>query len=201
MLIGYARVSTEEQNLDLQLRALHEAGCAKIFKDRGVSGTVSVRRGLDRTLKTAKPGDVLVVWKLDRLGRSLPHLIDTITALRDRDVGFLSLQEQIDTTSAGGRFYLHILAALAEFEREMIRDRTKAGMAAAKKRGVRLGRPPKLSSDEVALALSMLDEGQTRTAVAEHLDVNILTLRRALISKPPKQSKAGPESHSEGSGL
>jgi len=201
MLIGYARVSTEEQNLDLQLQALHDAGCAKIFKDRGVSGTVSVRCGLDQTLKAAKPGDVLVVWKLDRLGRSLPHLIDTITALRDRDVGFLSLQEQIDTTSAGGRFYLHILAALAEFEREMIRDRTKAGMAAAKKRGVRLGRPPKLSPDQVALALSMLGKGHTRTAVAEYLDVNILTLRRALTSNPAKESKAEPATHSEGSGL
>ena len=200
MLIGYARVSTEEQNLDLQLRALVEAGCLKIFKDRGVSGAVNVRRGLDRLLKCAKPGDVLVVWKLDRLGRSLPHLIDTITELRDRDVGFLSLQEQIDTTSAGGRFYLHILAALAEFEREMIRDRTRAGMAAAKKRGVRLGRPPKLSPDQVRLALSMLDKGHTRSAVADHLDVNILTLRRALISSPQRESKAEAAPHAEGSG-
>ena len=200
MLIGYARVSTEDQNLDLQLRALVEAGCLKIFKDRGVSGAVSGRRGLDQTLKCAKPGDVLVVWKLDRLGRSLPHLIDTITGLRDRDVGFLSLQEQIDTTSAGGRFYLHILAALAEFEREMIRDRTKAGMAAAKKRGVRLGRPPKLSPDQVRLALSMLEEGRTRTAVAKHLDVNILTLRRALISSAPRESKSEEAARAEGSG-
>lgn len=190
MLIGYARVSTEEQSLDLQLRALETAGCGKIFKDRGVSGAVNKRRGLDRALKCAKSGDVLVVWKLDRLGRSLPHLIDTITALRDRDVGFLSLQEQIDTTSAGGRFYLHILAALAEFEREMIRDRTKAGMAAAKKRGVRLGRPPKMTPDQVALAHGMLDKGHTRNAVAEYLGVNILTLRRALMVGPPKESEA-----------
>lgn len=180
MKIGYARVSTDEQNLDLQLQALEAAACDRVFKDQGISGSVADRRGLNRAIKALKHGDVLVVWKLDRLGRSLPHLIDTITALRDRGVGFLSLQEQIDTTSAGGRFYLHILAALAEFEREMIRERTKAGMAAAKKRGVQLGRPFKLSQNQIKEAIRMVKDGQTRNAIARHFKVSALTLRRAL---------------------
>lgn len=180
MKIGYARVSTDEQNLDLQLQALDGAACDRVFKDQGISGSVADRRGLNRAIKALKPGDVLVVWKLDRLGRSLPHLIDTITALRDRGIGFLSLQEQIDTTSAGGRFYLHILAALAEFEREMIRERTKAGMAAAKRRGVQLGRPFKLSQPEINEAIRMVKDGRTRNAIAAHFKVSALTLRRAL---------------------
>lgn len=178
--IGYARVSTDEQNLDLQLQALETVACDHIYRDRGISGSVADRRGLDRALKALRPGDVLVVWKLDRLGRSLPQLINTITALRDRGVGFVSLQEQIDTTSAGGRFYLHILAALAEFEREMIRERTVAGMAAAKRRGVQLGRPVKLSADEIAQAIAMVHGGYTRTAIAAHFKVSVITLRRAL---------------------
>lgn len=180
MKIGYARVSTDEQNLDLQLRALKDAQCDQIFKDKGVSGSATERQGLNRALKALKDGDVLVVWKLDRLGRSLPHLIDVITALRDRGVGFHSLQEQIDTTSAGGRFYLHILAALAEFEREMIRDRTKAGMEAARQRGVRLGRPYKMTKKQIDEAIAMVHEGRTRTAIAAHFKVSALTLRRAL---------------------
>lgn len=180
MKIGYARVSTDEQNLDLQLEALEAAGCTHVYTDKGISGSATKRRGLNRALKAVEAGDILVVWKLDRLGRSLPHLIDIITALRDRGVGFLSLQEQIDTTSAGGRFYLHILAALAEFEREMIRERTKAGMAAAKKRGVQLGRPLKLSACQIQDAIAMVKDGRTRNAIAAHFQVSALTLRRAL---------------------
>ena len=180
MKIGYMRVSTDEQHLDLQRQALEAAGCERMFEDQGVSGAARDRKGLKRALRAAKTGDVLVVWKLDRLGRSLPHLIETITALRDKGIGFQSLQEQIDTTSAGGRFYMHILAALAEFEREMIRDRTTAGMQAAKRRGVKLGRPSKLDAEKLAQARKMLKAGISRKAVAETLEVSPLTLRRAL---------------------
>lgn len=180
MQIGYMRVSTDDQNLDMQRHALEAAGCEIIHEDQGVSGAAVVRQGLTKALAAVGEGDVLVVWKLDRLGRSLPHLIDTITGLRDRGAGFRSLQEQIDTTSAGGRFYMHILAALAEFEREMIRDRTKEGMKAAKRRGVTLGRPHKLAPFQVDEARRMIAEGRNRKEVAALFSVSALTLRRAL---------------------
>lgn len=181
MNIGYARVSTEEQNLDLQLQGLEAAGCVKVFKDHGLSGEARERPGLASALARAKDGDVLVVWKLDRLGRSLPHLVEIIDALRQAGVGFRSLQEQIDTTSAGGRFYLHILAALAEFEREMISERTKAGMAAARRNGKHVGRPRKLTDAQIARARAMIDSGgETRASVATMLDVDVTTLSRAL---------------------
>ena len=135
MKIGYARVSTEEQSLDLQIRALRDAGCERIFRDSGLSGVASVRPGLHRAMKALRPGDVLVVWRLDRLGRSIVHLLESVQLLRDREIGFCSLQEQIDTTSAAGRFYLHMLAALAEFERELIRDRDQRGQIKLKALG------------------------------------------------------------------
>jgi DNA invertase Pin-like site-specific DNA recombinase len=181
MNIGYARVSTEEQNLDLQVQALEAAGCARIFKDRGLSGAARERPGLANVLAAAETGDVLVVWKLDRLGRSLPHLVEVIDSLRAVGVGFRSVQEQIDTTSAGGRFYLHILAALAEFEREMISERTKAGMAAAKRNGKHVGRPRKLTATQIVRARKLIEPGdQTRRAVAAMFGVDVATLRRAL---------------------
>src|SRR5690606_18144610 len=180
MKIGYMRVSTDEQHLDLQRQALELAGCERIFEDHGVSGAARERKGLKKALRNLKPGDVLVVWKLDRLGRSLPHLIETITSLRNKNIGFQPFKEQIDTTSAGGRCYMHILAALAEFEREMIRDRTKAGMDAAKRRGVRLGRPTKLDAEKLAQAKKMLKAGISRKSVADSFNVSPLTLRRAL---------------------
>ncbi len=180
MKIGYARVSTEEQNLDLQRHALDAAGCDKIFEDHGVSGSISIRQGLNEALAALRRGDVLVVWKLDRLGRSLHHLIEVVTGLQDQGIGFLSLQEQISTNSSGGRFYLHILAALAEFEREMIRERTRAGMQAAKRRGVKLGRPHKLSDADIEIAKKMLANGTTRQDIAKGLGVSLLTLRKAL---------------------
>jgi DNA invertase Pin-like site-specific DNA recombinase len=183
MNIGYARVPTEEQNLDLQLQALEASGCEKIFKDHGVSGAAAERRGLADALAAAQNGDVLVVWKLDRLGRSLPHLINVITGLRDAGIGFRSLQEQIDTTSAGGRFYLHILAALAEFERELIAERTKAGMASARRRA-HIGRPRKLTAQQIARARELIKSGEeTQAGAAALFGVNVATLRRAL-SKP-----------------
>lgn len=180
MKFGYARVSTDEQNLDLQRLALRAAGCEKVFEDRGVSGAAKVPPGLSRLLKALGPGDVLVVWRLDRLGRSLPHLIEVIGDLHGRDIGIHSLREQIDTTSPAGRFYLHMLAALAKFERELIRDRTIAGMAAARARGVRWGRPPKLTPEQIALARDGLAGGQKFELVAARLAVSSLTLRRAL---------------------
>lgn len=180
MKLGYMRVSTDDQHLDLQRQALETAGCDKIFEDQGISGSTVDRKGLKKALKALKPGDILVVWKLDRLGRSLAHLIETITILRDKGIGFQSIQEQIDTTSAGGRFYMHILAALAEFEREMIRDRTRAGMQAAKNRGVRLGRPSKLTREQVKAAQKMIESGISKQAVASTFKVSPLTLRRAL---------------------
>ncbi len=181
MNIGYARVSTDEQNLDLQLQALKAAGCKKIHEDHGVSGAAIERPGLTRALAGAQSGDVLVVWKLDRLGRSLPHLVEVINGLREAGVGFRSLQEQIDTTSAGSRFYLHILAALAEFEREMISELTRASMASARRRGKHIGRPRKLSAQQVTHARELIDSGlETRAAVAALFGVDVATLRRAL---------------------
>ncbi len=180
MRIGYARVSTEDQNLRLQLDALRTAECERIYRDDGISAVAKERPGLSRALKRLKPGDVLVVWKLDRLGRSLPHLIDVITDLRDRGIGFESLRDHIDTTSPGGRFYFHILAALAEFERELIVERTKAGMAAAKRQGVRIGRPRKLTAAQVEKARLRIDAGESVASVAATLDVNQTTLSRAL---------------------
>jgi len=181
MNIGYARVSTEEQNLDLQIQALDAAGCETIFQDHGVSGSAVERPGLAKALKKAGRDDVLVVWKLDRLGRSLPHLVEVINSLREAGIGFRSLQEQIDTTNAGGRFYFHMLAALAEFEREMISERTKAGMASARRRGKHIGRPRKLSAQQVAHARELIDSGkETRAAAAALFGVDAATLRRAL---------------------
>lgn len=181
MKIGYARVSTEEQNLDLQRQALEAAGCGKILEDHGLSGAAHSRPALNRALAALEAGDVLVVWKLDRLGRSLPHLIEVITGLRESGVGFCSLQEQIDTTSAGGRFYLHILAALAEFERELISERTRAGMNAARRRGVHLGRPPKLRPDQIEQARALIEAKEMKQGeVAAMLGVSPKTLWRAL---------------------
>src|SRR5437588_2632057 len=126
MLVGYARVSTEDQNLDLQKDALQQAGCEKLFTDVA-SGAKDERAGLTEAIAFLRPGDTLVVWKLDRLGRSLKHLIETVTALQARKIGFRSLQESIDATTSGGKLIFHIFGALAEFERDLIRERTRAG--------------------------------------------------------------------------
>src|SRR5512144_550949 len=145
MLIGYARVSTTDQTLDLQKDALEKAGCSKIFTDTA-SGAKAERIGLDEALNYVRSGDTLVVWKLDRLGRSLPHLIETITGLNNRGVGFKSITEAIDTTTSGGKLIFHIFGALAEFERDIIRERTQAGLTAARARGRKGGRPRALTS-------------------------------------------------------
>jgi DNA invertase Pin-like site-specific DNA recombinase len=140
MDIGYARVSTGEQTLALQLDALAQAGCGKVFTETA-SGATADRPALGQALAYLREGDTLVVWRLDRLGRSLPHLIETVAALRERGVGFRSLTEQVDTTTPGGKLVFHVFGALAEFERDLIRERTHAGLAAARARGRTGGRP------------------------------------------------------------
>jgi DNA invertase Pin-like site-specific DNA recombinase len=140
MLVGYARVSTAEQTLDLQEDALRKIGCEQIFTDTA-SGAKTDRLGLEEALSFVRAGDILVVWRLDRFGRSLKHLIETIGHLQERGIGFRSVQENIDTTTSGGKLVFHVFGALAEFERDLIRERTQAGLAAARARGRRGGRP------------------------------------------------------------
>jgi DNA invertase Pin-like site-specific DNA recombinase len=154
MRIGYARVSTQEQNLDLQKDALRRAGCKKIIEDIA-SGKTGNRPGLDRVRELLREGDVLVVWRLDRLGRSLKHLIELMASLEKQKIGFQSLQESIDTTSPGGKLIFHMFGALAEFERNLIRERTRAGLDAARARGRKGGRPKKLTAQQRALAIDL----------------------------------------------
>lgn len=165
----------------MQRQALETAGCEDILKVHGLSGTALSRPTLSRALEALSAGDALVVWKLDWLGRSLPHLIEVITELRESGIGFCSIQEQIDTTSTGGRFYFHMLAALAEFERELISERTRAGMQAARRRGVCLGRPLKLTTEQVAQARALIEAKEMNQGeIAAMLGVSSKTLWRAL---------------------
>src|SRR5215467_1615175 len=162
MLIGYARVSTQDQTLDLQTDALTRDGCEKIFTDT-TSGAKSERPGLQDAMDHLRAGDTLEVWRLDRLGRTLKHLIATITDLSDKGIGFKSLQEHMDTTTSGGKLIFHIFGALAEFEREVIKERTNAGLIAARARG-KLGGRPKIQAIEPkkrALAKALYEEGNT----------------------------------------
>ncbi len=177
--IGYARVSTIDQKLNLQRDALKAAGCDLILVDQ-VSGTRAKRPGLDKALAKLGPDVVLVVWRLDRLGRSLSHLVEVLKHIQAKGAGFISLTEAIDTTSAGGRLVFHMMAALAEFERALIVERTQAGLMAAKSRGVRLGRPKKLTVKQVKHGRVLLDGGETGHAVAQSLGVSRATLYRAL---------------------
>jgi DNA invertase Pin-like site-specific DNA recombinase len=174
--IGYARVSTRQQDLALQLADLRRAGCARTFRDVG-SGTIRRRPQLDACLDYLRPGDTLVVWRLDRLGRSLHHLVDVIAQLEQRDIAFLSLREAIDTTTAAGKLQLQLFAALAEFERELIRERSQAGREIAKVAGRLGGRPRKLTADKAAAALAIRDGGDmTMTQIARALGVGRTTL-------------------------
>jgi DNA invertase Pin-like site-specific DNA recombinase len=185
MLIGYARVSTQDQTLDLQTDALTRAGCAKLFTDT-TSGSKSERPGLQEALNHLRAGDTLVVWRLDRLGRTLKHLIALITDLSDHDIGFRSLQENIDTTTSGGKLIFHIFGALAEFEREIIRERTNAGLQAARARGRLGGRPTIQSRDpkKVALARKLYAErGMPVREICEMLHIGRSTLYRYLQDK------------------
>lgn len=157
MLIGYARVSTDDQNLDLQRDALTQAKCERIFEDT-VSGAFAEREGLTRLIETLRPGDTVVIWRLDRLGRSLKNLLQLIERLEKIQVGLRSLQENIDTTSSGGRLVFHLFGALAEFERNLTRERTKAGLSAARARGRLGGRPALLNPVKRALTLKLYQE-------------------------------------------
>ena len=155
--IGYARVSTNDQSLDLQIDALKQAGCIKIFQDI-ISGSKSERIGLAQALEYIRPGDTLVVWKLDRLGRSLKHLIEIVNDLHDKNIGFCSLHEVIDTTTNGGMLIFHIFGSLAQFERGLIKERTEAGLKAARARGRVGGRPKKMDIHKIAMAKSLMDD-------------------------------------------
>jgi DNA invertase Pin-like site-specific DNA recombinase len=178
MLIGYARISTHDQTLALQQDALEKVGCEKIFTDR-VSGTKAQRIGLTEALSHLREGDTLVVWRLDRLGRSLRHLIDTITELNARGVGFKSLTENIDTTTSGGKLVFHIFGALAEFEREIIRERTQAGLASARSRGKVGGRPKALSARQVQILRNMAaDPSLTVSDICKTLGIRRTTFYR-----------------------
>lgn len=179
-LIGYARVSTADQDTGLQVDALKAAGSEKIFEDTAGGGAGSKRSGLAAALASLTAGDVLIVWRLDRLGRSLPHLLETVAGLEARGVGFRSISDAIDTTSAGGRLVFHIMASLAEFERALIGERTKAGMAAAKSRGAMIGRRRALTSDQLEHAKPLVDAGQPAALGARTLGVGRSTLYRAL---------------------
>ena len=181
MEIGYARVSTGEQTLDLQLDALSKAGCGKIYQETA-SGAKADRPVLEEVLSYLRSGDTLVVWRLDRLGRSLGHLIDTVSALAERGIGFKSLTEQIDTTTSGGKLIFHVFGALAEFERDLIRERTQAGLAAARARGRLGGRPKKLAdAKQLALARSLYEGGETDIeTICRTLGISRATLYRAL---------------------
>jgi DNA invertase Pin-like site-specific DNA recombinase len=180
-LLGYARVSTLEQTARLQTDALKAAGCYRVFTDRA-SGALDERRELAKLFDQVRPGDTVVVWRLDRLGRSLRHLIDTVNALADRKVGFRSLTESIDTTTSGGKLVFHIFGALAEFERELIRERTQAGLAAARARGRHGGRPTVMPPDKVATARQMYESKDfTVEAIARVLGVSRASIYRHLV--------------------
>jgi DNA invertase Pin-like site-specific DNA recombinase len=180
MDIGYARVSTHEQTLDLQMDALTAAGCDRVFQDMA-SGARTARPGLDDALDHAREGDTIVVWRLDRLGRSLKHLIEVVTEMQERGVGFRSLQESIDTTTPGGKLIFHVFGALAEFERNLIQERTLAGLAAARARGRNGGRPRKLSKTKVDLLYRLYDEREhTVVEIAKIIGISKTTLYRYL---------------------
>lgn len=183
MLIGYARVSTQEQNLDLQLDALKRAGCEKVFSDTA-SGAKAARPNLEQALSHAREGDTLVVWKLDRLGRSLRHLIDTVQALSGRGIGFRSLQESIDTTTPGGKLVFHVFGALAEFERDLVKERTNAGLASARARGRKGGRPKALSEKQRQQAKALIkDPSISIGEICKTLRVSRSTLYRTVSGK------------------
>ena len=180
MRIGYARVSTEEQSPDLQIDALTKAGCDQIFKDHGISGVAPKRPGLEQALAALQPGDTLVVWRLDRLARSMQDLLGTVQALHEREVGFQSICEHIDISSAFGELILHVLSAVVHFERRLIVERTRAGMRAAKARGVKFGRKRLIDERTLTKATLLLRSGVSVPNIATGLGVSRSTLYRSL---------------------
>jgi len=180
MLIGYARVSTQDQTLDLQKDALQKIGCTRIFTDTA-SGSLAERPGLTEALQFLRSGDALVVWRLDRLGRSLQHLLETISDLQQRAIGFKSLTENIDTATPGGKLIFHVFGALAEFERDLIRERTQAGLVAARARGKYGGRPQRLNANQRALLHTLYADKKNRIAdILSVLHISKSTLYRSL---------------------
>lgn len=178
--IGYVRVSDKDQTENLQIDALKAAGCDVIYGDHGVSGNIKKRKGLDEMLASLKDGDTLVVWKLDRLGRSTIHLLQLLDDLRKRNVDFQAITQGIDTTTAVGRMLYGQLSVFAEFEREQISERTKAGMKAARARGIHVGRPRKLTPEQIKTAKQELVNGtETVNRLAEQYDVAPVTVIRA----------------------
>lgn len=188
MLIGYARVSTADQNLALQTDALTKAGCEKIFTERA-SGAVSDRAGLAEAMAFAREGDSLVVWKLDRLGRSMKGLVDLAAALEGRKIDLRSLTDGIDTRGAAGRFFFNVMAALAVMERELILERTNAGLAAARLAGKVGGRRPSMTPPKLEAARKLLQAGQAPKEVASVVGVSLATLYRHL---PASERQADP---------
>lgn len=189
MLIGYARVSTADQYLGMQEDALKSAGCEDIFKDI-VSGAKTARPGLHSAISHLRKGDTLVVWRLDRLGRSLAHLIETVKELNDKGIGFKSLQENIDTTTSGGQLIFHIFGALAQFERELIRERTQAGLKAARVRGRMGGRPVQLNTQEIRKLKKHYDKGDLSVMeICKLFNITKPTLYRYLKNEKQKKLK------------
>jgi DNA invertase Pin-like site-specific DNA recombinase len=180
MKYGYARVSTDDQNSALQIAALKKAGCKKLFTDEGISGATTKRPALLRCLKTVKPGDTLTVWKLDRLGRNVRDLIHMLDDLTARGVKFQSLTESIDTATPTGRAMWQMIGVLAELERSLISERTRAGVKAAKQRGVAFGRKPKLTAAQLKHARRLIEGGERPATVASSFSVGRSTLYRAL---------------------
>jgi DNA invertase Pin-like site-specific DNA recombinase len=177
MLVGYARVSTAEQNLDLQLSALKEVGCEKLYQDQ-ISGTKANRPGLSMALEVLRKNDTLVVWKLDRLGRTVKGLIDLVNQLHQQEIHFKSITDNIDTSTAAGRFFFHVMASLAQMERELMAERTKAGLAAAKAKGRIGGRKRKMTQSKIESAKQLLASGAPPKDVAQNLGISVPTLYR-----------------------
>ena len=177
MLIGYARVSTQDQALDLQTTALQKAGCEKLFEDK-ISGRLATRPGLTKALDMLRKGDTLVVWKLDRLGRSLKNLVDLVNDLQARGVQFKSLTDSIDTATASGRFFFHVMASLAEMERELTVERTRAGLEVARQLGRKGGRKRQMTESKIVSAKKLLASGVPPRDVAKNLGVSVPTLYR-----------------------
>jgi DNA invertase Pin-like site-specific DNA recombinase len=218
MQLGYARVSTGEQDFSMQVEALKAAGCERVFAE-SASGATKDRPELTAALSHSRAGDTLVVWRLDRLGRSLPHLVEIVGKLEKANVGFRSLSEGIDTTTPNGRLIFHIFGALAEFERELIRERTRAGLASARARGRKGGRPPKLGAEKMRIARRLLTDSDTTVSeVARTLGVHRSTLHKALsvdaggeqrcersagekIASGPRRTLAAPSTNRSGSSV
>ena len=177
MLIGYARVSTQDQNLNLQIDALTKAGCKKLFDDK-ISGSSKERLGLTKALDMLREGDTLVVWKLDRLGRSVKNLVDLVSDLHKQGVQFKSLTDAIDTGTPSGRFFFHVMASLAEMERELTVERTRAGLEVARRLGRKGGRKLKMTESKIESANKLLDSGIPPKDVAKNLGVSVPTLYR-----------------------